>query len=190
MCFQHAPCCVSRSSSFKMVRQCWCFLFIVCFSLILRAVTSFCFNWTERLFLKDFWTPEVFLNVSKPLFRGGLEFPEQPFETLRFVVSQQFHERGQGKAVIPLGGQMFCVCAKVGRQRGFRSWRVCCSCRWTVWGSSTDPICFLSSPFPSLLQCLYWLWSLPFKLNEIESKAFFVAFWKVDILLSVCVSQY
>lgn len=33
----------------------------------------------ESFLLEDFWTPEVFDNVFKPLFNGGLEFLEQPF---------------------------------------------------------------------------------------------------------------
>ena len=51
-------------------------------------------NW--KFFAKRFffWTPEVFVSVFKLLFKGILEFPEQPFETLRFIVGQQFHEHG------------------------------------------------------------------------------------------------
>lgn len=73
---------------------CCCFFFVSSSPAIFRVGTSFCFKWTGSVWLKCFWTPEVFVSVSKLLFEGSLEFPEEPLETLGFTVSQQFCERG------------------------------------------------------------------------------------------------
>lgn len=81
----------------------------------------------ESFLLEDFWTPEVFDNVFKPLFNGGLEFLEQPFETLCFIIGQQFCECGYGKAVTLLcwAARCYASYAKVGRQCVFSSRRAC-----------------------------------------------------------------